>query len=180
VVSSEATAFSDRNIPQANAPEDPFDVVIWGTEQDAKDRREAIKHFSVMKRVNQVTVIDFLGDIQAGATNQKSLERLYNAHVRLLLLTPDFVSQLAENPLFEVASNEVLRRHRPDRSGYRIIPILLRPVDPEVLGSDPLLGGLRALPRNDRPVSQQNEDEAWMEITNEIRGVLREVWEMFS
>ena len=174
MVSSEAVPFSDSHKPQTSTGEDPFDVVIWGTEQDAKDRQEAMKHFAVMKRVNQVTVIDFLGDIQAGAPNQKSLERLYNAHVRLLLLTSDFVSQLAENPLFEVASNELVRRHRPNRAGYRIIPILLRPVDPEMLESDPLLGGIQPLPRNGRAISQQSKDEAWMKITNEVKAVLRE------
>jgi hypothetical protein len=176
VVSSETSAFSDKSTEAASLilDEEPTDVIIWGTEQDAKERQEAMKHFSAMKRVNQVTVLDFLGDIQVGATNQKSLERLYNARVRLLLLTPDFVSQLAENPLFEVASNEIIKRHRPDRSGYRIIPILLRPVDPEMLESDPLLGGLQPLPRNGMAISQQSKDEAWMKITNEVKAVLRE------
>jgi hypothetical protein len=166
VVSSETTAFSDN---RKEVGEEPFDVVIWGAEADTAHRQEAMKHFALLKRIERVTVLDFLGGVIAGTTSEQYLHRLYNARVRMLLLTPDFISELATNNLFTVASDELLRR----RDRNRIIPVLLRPVDPCVLESDPLLKGLQPLPRNGKAISQQNKDDAWAKIANEVRAVLR-------
>ncbi|GHP00739.1 hypothetical protein KSF_107860 [Reticulibacter mediterranei] len=156
--------------------EEPTDVIIWNVQSDASFASEIMKHLAGMRRTEGISTKNFLLDIAAGASSAQSIARLAHARVRLILVSSDFVNALVEDQLTIDASDAVIaaRDERlQNQLPYRIIPTFVRPVSTEVYEKDPLLGKIKGLPRNGRPIQAwRNQDAAWAEIASELRQVL--------
>lgn len=101
--------------------------------------------------------------LPGGEIRLERLQRMQEADVILLLLSPDF---LGSDDCHERALSAVEERDR----GAVVIPVLLRPVaSTESLPLD----HLQVLPRNKRPVIKwRHRDEAWKHVCEEIRSVV--------
>ena len=128
-----------------------------------RDRLEV--HLSLLKRQG---VIETWHDrrITPGAAIDKSIdERLDRADIILLLVSPDFV---ASDYCYDVEMTRALARH--ERGEAVVIPVILRPCD----WHGAPFGRLSALPKDGKAVTRWPDlDEAFLDITNGIRQVLR-------
>jgi hypothetical protein len=89
---------------------------------------------------------------------------LQHADVVLLMISPDFLS--SERAMREIRSALQTAAER----GTRVFPVLLRPVVYEAIGE---LAGLQPSPKNGIPISEwPRRDEAWSEVTRDIRRTL--------
>lgn len=132
-------------------------------DEDLRDRLET--HLTMLKRQGFVEIWhdrrlkagdDFADEIS---------DELENAHVILLLVSPDF---LASKYCYDIEMRRALERHKLGEA--RVIPIILRHCD---WHSAPF-GGLLAAPKDGRPVvSWPDLDEAFLDITNAIRAALQ-------
>ena len=60
-----------------------------------------------------------------------------------------------------------LERHKQEEAS--VIPILLRPCEWESIP----LKGLLPLPRDEKPISQRDQDEVFLEVSKEIKKVIK-------
>lgn len=145
------------------------EVFFSYSHRDEDVRDELAKHLSSLKRNGQ---IDTWYDraIEAGAEWQTEIEqRLNQADIILLLVSPDF---LASNYCYEIEVKRAMERHEAGEA--RVIPVIVRPVD----WRDAPFGKLQALPKDAKPIkSWLNQDEALLDIAQEIRHVLEEFFE---
>src|SRR6185369_17675756 len=107
-------------------------------------------------------------DISAGSEwDDEIAEHLESASVILLLISPDFI---ASDYCNDVEVKKAIDRH--EEGTARVIPIILRPVKWDGL----LFSNLQALPSEGRPVTTwPNEDEAFLDITNGIETVIKQL-----
>ena len=173
MVSSETAAFSDSLTSRVIIDEEPTDVIIWNVKPDASFASEIMTHLALMRRTEGISVKNFSLDIAAGTTSAQSIARLARAHVRVVLVSSDFINALVEDQLTIDASDAVIAARNRDRENYRLIPTLVRPVSEEAYKKDPLLGKIQGLPRNGRPIQGwRSHDEAWADTVTELRQVL--------
>jgi hypothetical protein len=130
-----------------------------------RDRLEV--HLALLKRQG---VIETWHDrrIAPGEPIDRSIgARLDTAEVILLLVSPDFV---ASDYCYDVEMTRALERH--ERGEAVVIPVILRPCDWQ--GAP--FGDIKALPKDGKPVTKWPDlDEAFLDITNGIKEVLRSV-----
>ena len=120
-------------------------------------------HLATLRQLGLIQVVSSR-NISAGTEWQEAMDHyLSTADIVLLLLSADF---LASDYYYNMAMR-ALQRHQADEAV--VIPIILRSADWEQTP----LGMLQALPRDSRPVVQwPHRDEAWKQITTEIRKVV--------
>ena len=138
----------------------------YAQEDDAL-REELARHLSPFRRLRYITAW-YNRHIQAGTDWEKeSRTHLDAANIILLLLSADF---FASDYHYAVEVERAIRRHKAGTA--HVIPILLRPVD----WKETPIGELRALPANERAVTQwTNRDEAWLDVVQGIREVIRDL-----
>jgi WD40 repeat protein len=104
-------------------------------------------------------------DILAGQSWQQEIDqRLNTADIILLLISPDFI---ASNYCYSVEMKRALKRHEAGEA--RVIPIILRPVDWQVLP----IGELQALPTGGKPITMwEKREKAFLDVAQGIRRVI--------
>ncbi len=115
-------------------------------------------------------LIDVWHDRELRAGDKWSPEiasHLEAADITILLLSADFVS--SEN-CYEKELPIAMRRHAEGRT--RIVPVLLRPFDFEVLP----IAALNAVPKNRVAVTEwTNQDKAWSEVAQQVRRLVESI-----
>lgn len=129
-----------------------------------RDRLE--KHLSLMKNQGLIQTWHDRG-IAAGDVVDSTIDaNLEAANIILLLISADF---LASTYCFSIEMKRALERQRTGTA--RVIPVILRPCD---WHSAPF-GKLLAVPKDGKAVtSWPDEDEAWADVTKQIRKAVEE------
>jgi hypothetical protein len=130
-------------------------------------REQLANHLSPLQRLRQITGW-YNRDIQAGTDwDQEIGSHLDSASIILLLVSADFI---ASDYCYTVEMQRALKKHRDGTA--RVIPIILRPVAWE----ETPIGKLSVLPTGNRPITQwDNQDEAWLDVVQGIREVVRDL-----
>lgn len=142
----------------------PIKVGFLFAEEDAKLVDELRKQCIGMKRQGQIEMVGLPGSEHL--LDQADISSL---GIILLIFSKEFI---ADDFLVEMA---MYARKQAERAGNDprrlcVIPILAKEVN---LANDlPKIGSLVCLPRNGKPVSKQNIDEATCDIAKEIRAVV--------
>lgn len=129
--------------------------------EDSRHLRALRNSLSLLKREGKIA--DWYDrKILPGDSWQEAIERqLESARIILFLVSPDFI---ASDYCWGTEVHRALERR--ERGEAIVVPIIVRPTD---WHSAPF-GGLQALPPGGRPVTTwANRDEAWAEVTAEIR-----------
>ena len=133
--------------------------------KDEKFKEELKKSLSNLKRDK---IIDDWDDrnINAGDSIPEEIKKhIESFHIILLLFSRDFIASKSCND--EVKTALELRKQKDTT----VIPIILRPC--EWKETYPDIKDISALPTDATPITKwENQDEAWLNITNGIRGVL--------
>ena len=125
---------------------------------------ELKKHLDILQSTGIIDVWDD-NSIQPGQDPLREIEKHFSyAHIILLLLSPDFLSHPTCRNL---QLPRALEQHQ--RGEAIVIPILLRPCYWELTP----LRELQLLPRNGTPISSQERDEAFREISSEIGKMMK-------
>jgi hypothetical protein len=135
--------------------------------KDETLRDELENHLTILRRKG---IIDVWHDrrIEPGANLSSEINaNLRTANIILLLLSSDF---LASDYCYDIEMKEAMRRH--ENSECAVIPVVLRPCD----WHDTPFGKLIAVPRDGKAVIKfSSYDEAFLEITNEIKRVVERI-----
>jgi len=134
------------------------------TDKDERLREKLQAHLGALKHSGQIlSWYDRL--ILPGKDREQEIEEnLGDAHIVLLLVSPDFIS------LGYCSSRQIqqaLRRH--EMGITHVIPVIIRPVE----WKETLIGTLQALPYNERPItSWSNQDKAFQDVAQGIQKVV--------
>lgn len=124
------------------------------------------KHLSLLERSGQVAVWD-AQQLAPGEEKGKEIEkRLSEAHIILLLVSPDFLSS---DDCINIQERAMERYERGDAT---VVPLILRPCGWQSTS----LGKLQALPRDEKPLVRRDQDSILFEVANEIADVIKELW----
>src|SRR5258706_12582677 len=147
----------------ASAAYRPLSLFSIYAPEDISLHEQLERHLSSLKRQGLITLWS-VDKTLPGADRNVEIERNLNtAQIILLLLSADF---LASEHCDDVIMRALQRRKKDH---IRVIPILLRPVDWEMLP----MSELQVLPTNGKPVtSWRNRDDAYLLIAKEIRKVI--------
>ena len=141
-----------------------INVFLAYAHEDEKLLERLKRHLSPLIRPG---LIDVWYDrvINAGEEWQQEIkERLDNAHLILLLVSPNFVSS---DYCYRVEMRRAIERH--ERGEARVIPIILRPV---IWQSTPF-GKLQALPKDAKPVTKwPSHDDGFFDIVSSLKQVI--------
>lgn len=142
-------------------------VVLSYAHRDERLREELSKHLSPLRRSALIETWDDRR-IRPGADLDAAIdERLAQADVVLLLISPDFINS---DYCYRREMRTALRRHR--RGTARVIPIILRPVD----WIKTPVGRLLAVPRDGKPVTTwQRRDDAFLDVATSVRRTAEEM-----
>jgi hypothetical protein len=150
-----------------------IEVFCCYAHEDERLLDELKKHISPLQR-RQLINVWHDRDISAGTEwKQKIARRLDEAHIILLLISPDFIHS---EYCYSTEMKRALERH--ERGEARVIPVILRPIDgwERIPPGNIQLGELQALPKNAKPVTRwKNHDEAWKDVTEGIGRVANEL-----
>ena len=133
--------------------------------QNEDMRNQLEKHLRIMKRQGMITTW-YDGRIDAGVEwEQEIYEHLNEAHIILLLISPDFMNS---DYCYGVEMKRALERH--DKGEAIVIPLLLRSVH----WVDAPFKCLQALPSDGKFVTQwRRRDDAFTDIARGIRNVIK-------
>ena len=139
------------------------------THKDEALRDQLANHLAIMKRQG---LIEAWHDRQIDAGQELDpviKEALESADIILCLASPDF---FASNYCYDIEMGRALERRRAGEC--EVIPVILRPCD----WKHSPLAALRVTPRDGKAVTTfVNPDEAFQDITQDIRRVARELEE---
>jgi tetratricopeptide (TPR) repeat protein len=146
----------------------PVEVFFSYAPEDNEYRENLLRQLAALKRKG---IIDTWSDcdVRAGIECAKEInEHLNTAQIILLLISPDFI---ASDYYY---GNEMIRAMERHNSGEAcVIPVILRPVH----WQETLIGKLRALPQDGKPVTAWNDlDSAFYDVAEgihqEVKGLL--------
>jgi len=148
-------------------PGEPMDVFCSYSQKDEKLRGRLETHLSNLKRQKIISSWHdhkiTAGEKWAGQIDQ----HLETAHIILLLVSADF---LASDYCYDIELRRAIERHEAGEA--RLIPIILRPCD----WQEALFGQYQALPKNGRPVTLWNpQDAAFAHIASGIRQAVEHI-----
>lgn len=162
-----------RGMEKVQQQERAIDVFCCYAHEDESLLDELKRHLSPQQR-QQLINLWYDRDIRAGTEWKQEIEkRLSNAHIILLLISPDFLSS---DYCYSLEMKHALELHK--RGATRVIPVLLRPINgwKKIPPGDIQLGQLQALPRDARPItSWADHDKAWKDVTEGIGRVVNEL-----
>ena len=155
-----------RSAPGADAA-DPAGLTAFVSysHKDESHRQKLETSLTLLQRDKLISIWDDR-KILPGATFDREIdERLNNADIILLLISPDFLASAFVN------DHELPQALKRSQSGSAIVvPIILRPSDWE----HGTLAKLEAIPTRGRPVTKwRNRDEAWLDITTRLRLLIK-------
>ena len=138
------------------------------SDKDEELRDELEKHLTTLKREGLITSW-CKKEIHAGGEEESQINKhIDTASLILLLISSDFI---ASPTCYDQQFDRAIKRY--ENAEAHVMPVLLRPVD----WHDSRFGDMRPLPTNGVPVtSWSNSDEAFQDITKEIRKVVKEFW----
>jgi hypothetical protein len=145
----------------------PLKIFYSYAHKDEDLRNELEKHLTILKREQYIENwhdrrLRFGTDF-----SQKINDEIKQADIVLLLVSPDFISS---DYCYNIEMKFALKQHQ--QHGARVIPIIIRPTDWQNAPFGPLL----ALPKDGKPVTTwQNQDQAWVNVTQGIRKVINEI-----
>src|SRR5260370_23575017 len=147
----------------ASAAYRPISLFSIYAPEDVSLHEQLERHLSSLKRQGLITLWS-VDKTLPGADRNVEIERNLNtAQIILLLLSADF---LASEHCDDVMMRALQRRKRDH---IRVIPIMLRPVDWEMLP----VSELQVVPTNGKTVtSWRNRDDAYLLIAKEIRKII--------
>jgi TIR domain len=133
--------------------------------EDKELSHELKAHLSILKRTGSLQTL-YDREITAGTLWQEAIDqRIYEAHIILLLVSPDFLVSGYGNGR---EMKTILERHQQGQA--YAIPVLFYPTD----WKSSLLGTLAALPLEEKPVSSwPNRDEAFVTIAGGVREAIK-------
>ena len=141
----------------------PLKMFIGYAPEDKNMLNELKRHLRPVERAGLIEVWDDQ-DIAPGEEKGKEVERhFFDARIILLLLSPAF---LDSDDCYDQMSMAIERYEQAEAS---VIPILLRPY---AWQSTPLKD-LQPLPKDGEPISQQNKDDVFFEVSEEIAEVIK-------
>jgi len=107
-------------------------------------------------------------EIRAGQEwNPAIKQRLFAAHIILLLVSPDFIES---RYCYNLEMKEALKRHENGKAV--VIPIILRPC----LWQNTPIGKLQALPKDGKPITNWSKiDDATLNVANGIVEVVHKL-----
>ncbi|MBM4467864.1 MAG: toll/interleukin-1 receptor domain-containing protein [Chloroflexi bacterium] len=148
-------------------PTKTIEIFYSYAREDEELRNELEKHLSILKRQG---VLAGWHDrkISPGKEWKDEIDmHLNTARIILLLISADF---MASDYCWGVEVERAMERHKAGEA--RVIPVILRPVD----WKGAPFGKLQALPTDAEPVtSWKNRDEAFVDIAQGIRAVVKEL-----
>ena len=134
--------------------------------KDEKFKEELEKSLSNLKRDK---IIDDWGDrkINAGDSIPEEIKKhIESFHIILLLFSPDFIA--SSWCYYEIKKAFELKKQKD----ITVIPIILKPCDWR--NTHPYIKDTLALPTDAKAITKwENQDEAWLSITDGIRKVLQ-------
>ena len=146
-----------------------IDVFISYSPADDAARRTLETHLSGLQRSRLIRTWT-AHQIGPGRDARAAIDqRIDQAHLILLLISPDF---LASDYYYDVEMKRALERHRLGRA--RVVPIVVRHVD----WRGTHIESLTMLPENARPVSSPGWgtiDTAWLSVARSLRSVVEEM-----
>ncbi len=147
----------------ASAAYRPISLFSVYAPEDISLHEQLEKHLSSLKRKGSITLWS-VDKILPGADRDAEIERNLNiAQIILLLLSADF---FASEHCYDIMMY-ALQRQKEDH--IHVIPIMLRPIDWEMLA----MSGLQVLPTNGKSVTTWlNRDEAFSHIAESIRQIV--------
>ncbi|GCE09075.1 toll/interleukin-1 receptor domain-containing protein [Dictyobacter aurantiacus] len=142
-------------------------IFLCYAREDEKFLVQLEEHLAPLKRQGFITSWHDR-EIRAGTVwEQEIQDRLDNAQLVLLLISPSFISS---NYCYSVQMARALERQ--SRGENHVIPVIVRPV----YWQEEPFGKLQVLPTNGKPVSTwPNHDEAFLDIIEGMRRVIEEV-----
>jgi hypothetical protein len=138
-------------------------IFISYADEDKRYYEDLSHHLSALK--NQVSInIWHEGEILPGSSREaETIEHLNNAHIILLLISPDFMSTYSH-----IIQRALERKYRNEAE---VIPIYLR----HVYWQGTALEALKALPNSEKPITQwRDKNFAYVEVVKGISRVLKE------
>lgn len=122
-------------------------------------------HLAMLRREGAIEAWFDREILAGGELDAEISAQLESCELFLLLVSPDF---LASDYCVEREMQRALERHAAKNA--RVVPIIIEPCD---WTASPLRQ-LKALPRDAKPVSEwTNENNAYLDVVNEIRRILR-------
>jgi nucleoside phosphorylase len=153
----------EATIPQLSAPAPTkIEIFIAYAEEDERYAQILQRHLVFLKRRGLITTWHN-GKLTAGhdALSEQTFH-LDNAHIILLLISPDFLNS---------DDFDTITKHAQERlkeNAAVVIPILLRPTDWQTTP----FGNLQAFPRGNKPITKFSDpDMAFADIALELRSV---------
>lgn len=148
-------------------PAKGIEVFFSYAHKDEKWRKELEKHLSLLKRQGLISGWNDR-EIGAGKEWKQEIDRhLKNAHIILLLISPDFMTS---DFCYGIEMKRAMKRHNAGEAC--VIPIILHEVD----WKKAPFGKLQALPTDGKAVtSWSNRNQALVNIAIGIRKVVEEL-----
>lgn len=145
----------------------PIDLFISYAHQDQALRDQLANHLSGLRNLGMISDW-FDGDIIEGREWEPELfAHLKNAHIILLLISPDFI---ASKFCYHLEMKQALLRHETHEA--RVIPVILRPTDWTSLP----FAKLQALPKYGKPVVHwPTHDDAFLDVVKGIKRAIRDL-----
>jgi uncharacterized protein YjbI with pentapeptide repeats len=144
---------------------EPVQVFFWYAQKDAGIFVKLKKHLSLLERSGQIAMWDDQ-KLAPGEEKEKEIEkRLSDAHIILLLISPDFLSS------HDCVNIQEMAMERYEKGNATIIPLIIRPCGWQF----PPLSKLQMLPRDEKPLVRRNLDSIPLEVTNDIADVIKEL-----
>lgn len=154
---------------QGLAKSETIEVFFSYSHKDEELRDQLVTHLAMLKREEVIT--DWHDrKIIAGKEFDKNIDaHLNQARLILLLISPDFI---ASDYCYEIEVKRAMERHKDEEAC--VVPIILRPCD----WKNAPFGKLLALPKDAKPITTwQNRDQAFLDVTEGIRKVVKELAE---
>jgi hypothetical protein len=156
----------DKSAMSPQAKDRPLSIFISYAPKDESYCTDIEKHFSVMKRQNQIIIQHMKSTLGGEVGEEKILKYLNAADIVLLLISPDFI---ASDTLYENELKPAMYRRKQGLAW--VIPIIVR--ETSDWKRDDLIGDLLELPRNKKPISNwDNRDQAITSIVRDVHKVM--------
>ncbi|MEO6039259.1 MAG: COR domain-containing protein, partial [Saprospiraceae bacterium] len=147
----------------------PVKIFISYSHQDEDLKKEFQTRLAKMKRDGKITYWQDRELLPGAAFSKEIAEKLAEAQIVCLLISPDF---MASEYCFSIEMEQALRKY--EAGNGRIVPIILRPTD-DWTGCE--LGQFNAVPTDGKPITSQDKDTAWADVTGKIRRLVESILE---
>lgn len=145
----------------------PLKLFICAASQDQALCEELAMHLAPMEHQELIELVDDQDLALGQEADAQRIERIGQAAIVLLMLSPALLRGLRRNVMIQEALKRYVSRQ------LVLIPVILRPTDWQVYS----FGNLVALPRDGRSVTERgtspaSRDPVWVSIVRELRQVI--------